>query len=358
MKKIIILFIGILLLSSCKSKRVTTRTHTNTRHIKDRAKEKTQTPTNNNQNSTTVVQHPTTINHPKTNEIIVSPNTIYDEQLIDQLYVNKPNLDPIKINYIKKFSKLAINEMEAYKIPASITLAQGLLESRYGQSELTKKSKNHFGIKCHKWTGSKVYHDDDAKGECFRKYDYDANSYRDHSLFLANKKRYAKLFTYAPNDYKSWARGLRKAGYATDKRYPQKLIDLIEKYNLYTFDKLVLGNDYKPEVKVEENVKQNNKYHIVEVGETLYAISGKYYVSVNDIKRFNQLKTNTISVGQKLKLFGKKDKKQIQLKQHIVKKGDTLYNISRKYKLTVEKIKTLNNLENNELSIGQVLIIE
>ena len=356
MKKIIILFIGILLLSSCKSKRVTTRTHTNTKHVKDRAKEKT--PINKNQNSTTVAQHSTTINHPKTNEIIVSPNTIYDEQLINQLYANQPDLDPIKINYIKKFSKLAINEMEAYKIPASITLAQGLLESRYGQSELTKKSKNHFGIKCHKWTGSKVYHDDDAKGECFRKYDYDANSYRDHSMFLANKKRYAKLFTYAPNDYRSWARGLRKAGYATDKRYPQKLIDLIEKYNLDTFDKLVLGNDYKPEIKVSEDTKQDNSYHTVEVGETLYAISGKYYVSVNDIKRFNHLNTNTISVGQKLKLFGKKDDKPIQLKQHIVKKGDTLYNISRKYKLTVEKIKTLNNLENNELSIGQVLIIE
>jgi len=207
MKKIVILLIGIVLLSSCKSKRATTRTHTNTRHIKDRSVVRT---TNTETKIVEVKQQPINQNpnYPVTSEIVVAPNTVYNEQLITDLYAGKPNLDKTKIAYIKKFSKLAINEMEAYKIPASITLAQGLLESRYGQSELTKKSKNHFGIKCHKWTGKRVYHDDDAKGECFRKYDYDANSYRDHSLFLAKKKRYAKLFTYAPNDYKSWARGL------------------------------------------------------------------------------------------------------------------------------------------------------
>jgi len=144
----------------------------------------------------------------------------------------------------------------------------------------------------------------------------------------------------------------------TDKRYPQKLIDLIEKYELATFDKFVLGSDYKPVVVISEKDKQNNKYHIVAVGETLYAISGKYYVSVNDIKRFNNLKTNAISVGQKLKLFGKKEISQIVTQQHIVKKGDTLYSLSKKYNITVEKIKTLNNLINNELSIGKTLIIE
>jgi flagellum-specific peptidoglycan hydrolase FlgJ len=353
MKKVVIILMGIVLLSSCKTKRATTRTHTNTRHIKDRSVDKINKKPQANQ---TISKKPEAIN--KSVEIVVAPNTVYDEQFITDLYATKPSLNQTKIAYIKKFSKLAINEMEAYKIPASITLAQGLLESRYGQSELTKKSKNHFGIKCHKWTGKRVYHDDDAKGECFRKYDYDANSYRDHSLFLANKKRYAKLFSYAPNDYKSWARGLRKAGYATDKRYPQKLIDLIEEYELYIFDKFVLGSDYKPVVAIPEEVKQKNTYHIVQVGETLYSISGKYYVSVNDIKRFNNLVSNNIVVGQKLKLFGVKEDKQVQLKQHIVKKGDTLYNLSRKYKLTVEKIKTLNSLEGNELSIGQILIIE
>ncbi len=172
--------------------------------------------------------------------------------------------------------------MREYKIPASITLAQGLLESRYGQSELTVKSKNHFGIKCHKWKGKKVYHNDDAKGECFRKYDYDANSYRDHSLFLANSYRYQKLFTYNIDDYKSWAKGLRKAGYATDTRYPKKLINLIEEYKLYTFDKLVLGD----KVRIKKKKIKNKSFHIVETRETLYSISGMYHVSVNDIKSF------------------------------------------------------------------------
>jgi len=349
MKKIIILLIGIVLLSSCKSKRATTRTHTNTKHVKDRSKIETPKPPKVKEQPSNVI---------KSTEVVIIPNTIYDSNIINNLYSNRSDLDLTKINYIKQYSELAINEMEAYRIPASITLAQGLLESRYGQSELTKKSKNHFGIKCHKWTGARVYHDDDSKGECFRKYDYDANSYRDHSLFLANSKRYAKLFTYAPNDYKSWAKGLRKAGYATDSRYPQKLIDLINKYELYTFDKFVLGSDYKPVVEVSEIDKQQNQYHIVEVGETLYSISGKYYVSVDEIKHFNNLSSNNILVGQKIKLFGVKYNNSKVLKNHIVKKGDTLYSLSKKYNLSVEKIKTLNNLISNELAIGQLLIIE
>ena len=346
MKKIIIILIGILLLSSCKSKQTTTRTHTNTRRVKDRA-------ITNRQNT-----KPISIKSPKVTEAIITKSTVYNEEFIDNLYAGKLTLNKAKVAYIKKFSKLAINEMEAYKIPASITLAQGLLESRYGQSELTKKSKNHFGIKCHKWTGKKVYHDDDAKGECFRKYDYDANSYRDHSLFLANKKRYAKLFTYAPNDYKSWAKGLRKAGYATDTRYPEKLINLIETYQLYAFDKMVLGDDYNLEVDKAANGNKVETYHIVEVGETLYSISGKYYVSVSDIKYFNNLKSNVISVGQKLKLTGKKSNIKSKSVEHIVVKGDTLFSLSKKYNITVEKLKTLNSLIDNNLYLGQKLIIE
>lgn len=357
MKKIILLVIGIVILSSCKSKQnYTKRTHTNTRKIVDRSKNKSQASTNLiKNNKLPKKREESTIQITNQNPAI---KTIYDNQYINQLYNGKPNLDQTKINYIKKYSKLAINEMEAYKIPASITLAQGLLESRYGQSELTKKSKNHFGIKCHKWTGKRVYHDDDAKGECFRKYDYDANSYRDHSLFLANKKRYANLFEYAPNDYKSWAKGLRKAGYATDSRYPSKLIHLIEEYQLYTFDNMVLGADYVPKVDVKTIETKLSPYHIVEPGETLYAISGKYFVSINDIKQYNNLKSNHISVGQKLVLTGVQKVGKVTYITHIVKKGDTLYSLSKKYNVTVEKIKTLNNLLNNELSLGQELIIE
>lgn len=356
MRKIIILLIGVLFLTSCKSKHATTRTHTNTRKVSDRSKERTNSKVAKAKTEKSNKQ--TVIKVPKSVEIVAAPKTIYNQQLIDNLYAGKSNLNKNKIAYIKKYNKLAINEMEAYKIPASITLAQGLLESRYGQSELTKKSKNHFGIKCHKWTGKKVYHDDDAKGECFRKYDYDANSYRDHSLFLANKKRYAKLFTFAPNDYKSWAKGLRKAGYATDSRYPKKLINLIETYELYAFDKFVLGGDYKPMVNTKTIHSKVNEYHIVAPGETLYAISGKYYVSVNDIMRFNNLSSTSISVGEKLKLTGDKKMNNTYIITHIVSKGDTLFSLSKKYNVTVEKIKTLNNLINNNLNLGQKLIFE
>jgi len=189
MKKIIIILIGILLLSSCKSKQTTTRTHTNTRRVKDRA-------ITNRQNS-----KDTSIKSPKVTESAMTKSTVYNEEFIDNLYAGKLTLNKAKIAYIKKFSKLAINEMEAYKIPASITLAQGLLESRYGQSELTKKSKNHFGIKCHKnWEGARTYYDDDQKRECFRVYNNSSYSYNDHSEFLIGRKRYAKLFKLNPGE--------------------------------------------------------------------------------------------------------------------------------------------------------------
>ena len=325
MRKIALILVGIILFSSCKTKHGTTKTHTNTR--KNRAYK--------------VKPVKQKVKH-----------LVYKKSIIDELYKDVSGLNPKIISYIKKYNQLAINEMQIYKIPASITLAQGLLESSYGQSNLTRKSKNHFGIKCHKWKGKRVYHDDDAKGECFRKYDKDARSYRDHSLFLANKKRYAKLFTYAPNNYKSWAKGLRKAGYATDIHYPKKLISLIEKYKLYVFDNYVLGEDYKDVIESQEEIKT---YHIVEEGETLYSISGKYYVSVTDIKKYNNLSVDTISVGQKLIL---KDKSKQGCKEHIVVKGDTLYTLSKKYQISIEKIKKTNNLLTNSLFIGQRLVVK
>jgi len=143
-----------------------------------------------------------------------------------------------KINfYVKKYAPAATKNMRFFKIPASITLAQGILESGYGEGTLAKKANNHFGIKCHKeWKGKSITHDDDEKDECFRSYKNPLRSYRDHSLFLVDRERYSSLFTLNRKDYKGWAEGLKAAGYATDPKYADKLISLIERFNLTRFD--------------------------------------------------------------------------------------------------------------------------
>jgi len=198
-------------------------------------------------------------------------------------------------DYILKFSPVAKEEMKKFKIPASITLAQGMLESGLGYGTLAKKANNHFGIKCHKgWKGKKIYHDDDEKGECFRVYRNAKKSYRDHSIFLSRRGRYSFLFDYKTSNYKAWAKGLKKAGYATDPKYPQKLIDLIERYQLYRFDK-------RRFFKKKGNSK-NITYYKVKKGDTLYSISKKYDVSLKELVKNNNLKNNTIYLGQKLKI--------------------------------------------------------
>ena len=204
--------------------------------------------------------------------------------------------------YIELYANIAMTEMRKSNIPASITLAQGILESASGRGRLAVEANNHFGIKCHGWQGAKIYHDDDSSQECFRKYTRAESSYEDHSEFLTTRKRYASLFDLKPDDYEGWARGLRAAGYATDRKYPEKLIRLIERYQLYKFDNEVLNTT--------EKTKSNDST----------------YSSTEVIK-------------------------------HTVVKGDTLYSLSRLYKTTVEAIKAKNNLNSNDLSIGQELII-
>jgi len=217
-------------------------------------------------------------------------------------------------SYIYQFADIAKQEMRLFGIPASITLAQGILESGNGQGDLTSRSKNHFGIKCNGWQGAKVYHDDDTAQECFRKYTHAEYSYRDHSLFLFNRSRYGFLFDYDIADYKSWAKGLKKAGYATDPRYPNKLIDLIERYELYKYDKEVaktLDVKFKTpqsyqsdttQAPVEENTNLSKATHVVKKGDTLYSISKKYGVDIEEIIKLNRIKNNIISIGQTLKL--------------------------------------------------------
>ncbi len=201
--------------------------------------------------------------------------------------------------YIDEFSEIAQFEMKAFGIPASITLAQGLLESGFGKGELAAKTNNHFGIKCHKgWQGDFDYHDDDEKGECFRKYNHPMYSYRDHSLFLTSRSRYAFLFDLKPYDYKKWARGLSKAGYATDRRYPQKLIALIERHQLYNYDQKI---DDRSDIAVTSiGLGSSERIHTVKSGDTLYSISRRYSLTIDELKRLNKMNDSNLAIGQKL----------------------------------------------------------
>lgn len=200
--------------------------------------------------------------------------------------------------YIAVYAPIAQEEMRLYKIPASITLAQGILESGAGRGTLSRTANNHFGIKCHDWTGDRVYHDDDASQECFRKYTEAKFSYRDHSLFLSQRSRYRGLFDLNPDDYEGWAKGLRAAGYATDRLYPQKLVDIINRYHLYRYDEEVLGYRSKP---VQYAVTNRDAY-VVKQGDTLYSIAKRFNTTVQQLQEYNNLSDYTISIGQELQV--------------------------------------------------------
>lgn len=204
--------------------------------------------------------------------------------------------------YIATYSDIAMIEMRRYKIPASITLAQGILESGSGRGRLSVEANNHFGIKCHDWTGDKIYHDDDRSQECFRKYRHAQSSFEDHSLFLTSRGRYSKLFEMKEDDYEAWAWGLRAAGYATDRRYPDKLITLIERYKLYEYDEQVLGKKSSRTRRDESrsDVVESSISHEVVKGDTLYSLSRRYNTSVEELKKLNKLRSNSIDVGQVL----------------------------------------------------------
>lgn len=212
--------------------------------------------------------------------------------------------------YISQYKDVAMGNMRNYGIPASIILAQGILESGAGRGDLALNANNHFGIKCHEgWTGESVKHDDDSAQECFRKYDNPSQSFKDHALFLTGRSRYAKLFGFSKDDYKAWARGLRAAGYATDPKYPDKLISYIERYHLDQYDNQVLDVNYVSnekqlveELKLESRTIASNGLasYVVQKGDTLYSISKKFELRVEDLKQKNNLSDNTLSIGQKL----------------------------------------------------------
>uniref|UniRef100_UPI00404AAB82 glucosaminidase domain-containing protein n=1 Tax=Gelidibacter sp. TaxID=2018083 RepID=UPI00404AAB82 len=201
--------------------------------------------------------------------------------------------------YILQYADIAMEEMRKYKIPASITLAQGILESGSGKGRLAVEANNHFGIKCHGWTGEKIYHDDDASQECFRKYPHADQSFEDHSTFLTSRGRYADLFKLDTDDYEAWAKGLRAAGYATDRKYPEKLISLIERFQLHKYDEAVLGTPSKPK---KTSINSDVTTHEVVKGDTLYSLSKKYNTTVEALQKLNDLKGVDISLGQVLRV--------------------------------------------------------
>lgn len=269
-----------------------------------------------------------------------------------------------KAEYINRFKDVAINEMKRTGIPASITLGQGMLESNNGNSTLAIKANNHFGIKCHKWEGNKFYHNDDAPDECFRKYNSAWESYRDHSNFLTNTKRYGFIFEYQCNDYKNWARGLKKAGYATNPRYATDLIKVIEDNNLNNFDcgsnnEINIepqNNNSEFTVKSRQTYKRNNvKYIIVKRNEDLLSITKEMDLMRWELRRYNELTdTSQIYEGQILYIQPKRRKAENGTDFHCVKTGETMYTIGQLYAVKTNKLYRKNRMENgSQPVVGQ-----
>ncbi len=270
--------------------------------------------------------------------------------------------------YINQWKSEAVRHMHEYGIPASITLAQGILESGDGNSALARYANNHFGIKCHNWNGPGYYADDDAKNECFRKYHSAEESYRDHSDFLRTRKRYAFLFDLKSNDYKGWAKGLKQAGYATNPRYPQLLIKLIEDYDLAQYDKLKKVPSHTPvstpptisklarhEIKVHDN---DIKYVIVKKGDTFNKIAGEFDMRLWQIFKYNDLnKSDVVQPGDVIYLQPKRGKAKV--KYHTVKEGDTMRDISQKYGVKLKSLYKKNNMRiGTEPNVGQQLSLK
>ena len=269
--------------------------------------------------------------------------------------------------YIKKYQGLAISQMKKYGVPASIILAQGLLESGSGNSTLAVKANNHFGIKCHKtWTGPRIYHDDDAKGECFRKYRSPEKSYHDHSEFLRGARRYAFLFDLNPTDYKGWARGLKKAGYATDPQYPQKLIRIIEEYKLYTLDTGVdisiesptkgMGEEVDPEnfsIDIFNQrklyMKNRIKYIIVEKGDTYEELTRELELMPWQLAKYNEIERGAkLDEGQELFIQPKRRKAEVNHPLHIAEEGETMYEIAQMYGVRLKWLYRRNRMQEGE----------
>ena len=284
-----------------------------------------------------------------------------------RVFAQQADYNTLVNRYIQQYRDIAIKEMMIYRVPASITLAQGILESDAGRSDLATEANNHFGIKCHKeWSGKTFFKDDDEKGECFRKYDSPIESFRDHSWFLTQRDRYKGLFELDVTDYKGWARGLKSAGYATNPAYADKLIKTIETFLLYRFDSAdfaaSIGDSLKnmdvPERQAwlkkfvvvtrgagSRDIYENNrlKMIIARQGDNLYTIGRDLNITVNDLLKYNDLKKATaLKAGQVVYLEHKRRKGAAD--NHKVQAGESLYSISQQYGIKLKLLCKRNGL--------------
>lgn len=283
-------------------------------------------------------------------------------------------------NFVHKYKHIAIREMERTGIPASITLAQGILESGCGESELALNANNHFGIKCHsEWEGPTYTMDDDEEDECFRKYKTPEQSWIDHSDFLTSRPRYAGLFSLKSTDYRAWAKGLKAAGYATNPKYAELLIKIIEEEELYKFDRLIKHPDNRvPSISAEEfaesvstqsrpgNVSYRNREEMkngiicIEAipGDTFEKIAGYYGIKLKKLLQYNELQTPELKPGQMVYLKKKKTKAARGYEFHRVKPGDNLYDISQQYGVRLKNIIRFNYLtEDSPLTEGEKIFL-
>jgi len=271
-------------------------------------------------------------------------------------------------DYVEQWKGEAVRQMQLHNIPASITLAQGILESGSGNSELAVKGKNHFGIKCHGWTGDKMYMDDDAKGECFRVYDSADKSYEDHSEFLNKYDRYAFLFDLDKTDYKAWAKGLKKAGYATNPQYPQLLIKLIEDLNLSQYDEGGIFPEIvaQPELVAARETMSNRhdvvlmndkrtKFVIAKKGDTFYKISQEFGLTLGQLYRYNDFDDHKdfLEEGDKIYLKPKrggnifKKKKEVTVREEI-----TLNEFSQQYGVSAKTLARMNGFTSSKVVLS------
>jgi len=267
--------------------------------------------------------------------------------------------DQIYRQYIEKYKDIAIEQMQKWKVPASITLAQGLLESAAGRSRLATEGNNHFGIKCHSsWKGGRIYADDEKSDECFRRYRTARESYEDHSVFLANGQRYRSLFNLKLTDYKGWAKGLKAAGYASNPVYAQSLINLIERYELYRYDTATPSKIHSTPVNGQPlhpiYMYNKNYYLYARRGDTYRTIAQETGVSYRKLARYNERdKNDVLEEGEIVWLEKKRSKapKEMKKRPHQVQPGESMYLISQKYGVRLKSLYKLNKLNPDEYHI-------